>query len=97
MKNLEATRELDDKQRRLALNRVAAIKSRKKKKKEELEIRLHVDFLAKTNSHLQSKIEAFEQLTTEQTHLNSLLKAQIEVLNRENEHLKGKKKSLEYL
>lgn len=93
MKTLPSIVLPEDKQRRLALNRTAAIKSRKKKKKEDEELHLHVDFTTKAISHLKAKLQAYEELVGEQARLNGLLKAQISQLAQENEEMLARTKA----
>ena len=81
-----------DKQRRLELNRAAAIRSRKKKKQEEDQLRLHVEFLQESNQHLDLKLQEYSRILTDQTHYTTLLKANLYQLVMENSSLRARLK-----
>lgn len=73
----------------MELNRAAAIRSRKKKKQDEEQIRLHVDFLQQSNQHLKLKIKEYQQLFADQETYTTVLKANLYQVLVENEQIRA--------
>ena len=80
---------VEDKQKRLELNRLAAVKSRQKKKQEIDVLRQQRDFLSQTKAHLELKLNEYERMLQDQTVANTLVHGQMFDLLLENQRLKS--------
>jgi hypothetical protein len=78
----------DSHRKRLELNRLAAFKSRQKKKIESEQLRLQLLQLSQTKEQLEQRLSEFMRVNQEQSHEASLLHIQLQALLRENMRLR---------
>lgn len=78
----------DPHRKRLELNRVAALKSRQKKKVESEQLRLQLAQLSQTKEQLEQRLGDFMRVNQDQTLEAGLLHIQLQALLRENLRLR---------
>ena len=79
----------DDRQKRLEMNRAAAMRSRQKKKQELEQLRRQVEQLNSAKALLEIKLQQYEALLQASYRDNTLLKAHINHILTENASLRN--------